>query len=148
VSTWIPDIISGFVDHTGAMERKVLNDAVAYLRSLAQLRGRNADWAETAGREGATAALAAFYRPCPFPAAPAQPAPRRHQSDRPDCAAQMDALPAPDGSKFQSWAARLADVMPTRAIRGCQWRPSVSIGGAPITLRMAGRAMGRRYVHL
>src|SRR5688572_25028603 len=79
------------------MERKVLNDAVAYLRSLAQLRGRNADWAETAVREGATAALAAFYRPCPFPAAPAQPALRRHQSDRPDGAAQMDALPAPDG---------------------------------------------------
>ena len=38
----------------GAMERKVLNDAVAYLRSLAQLRGRNAEWAEKAVREGAT----------------------------------------------------------------------------------------------
>jgi membrane-bound serine protease (ClpP class) len=37
-----------------AMERKVLNDAVAYLRSLAQLRGRNAEWAEKAVREGAT----------------------------------------------------------------------------------------------
>jgi membrane-bound serine protease (ClpP class) len=38
----------------GAMERKVLNDSVAYLRSLAQLRGRNAEWAEKAVREGAT----------------------------------------------------------------------------------------------
>jgi len=41
-------------DQPGAMERKVLNDAVAYLRSLAQLRGRNAEWAEKAVREGAT----------------------------------------------------------------------------------------------
>ena len=29
-----------------AMERKVLNDAVAYIRGLAELRGRNAEWAE------------------------------------------------------------------------------------------------------
>jgi len=42
-------------DDTGsastAMERKVINDAVAYIRSLAELRGRNADWAERAVRE-------------------------------------------------------------------------------------------------
>jgi membrane-bound serine protease (ClpP class) len=34
----------------GVMEKKVLNDMVAYARSLAQKRGRNTDWAERAVR--------------------------------------------------------------------------------------------------
>jgi membrane-bound serine protease (ClpP class) len=38
--------------HT-AMERKVLNDAVAYIRGLAKLRGRNEQWAEATVREAA-----------------------------------------------------------------------------------------------
>ena len=37
-----------------AEARKVLNDAIAYIRSLAQLRGRNAEWAEAAVRGAAT----------------------------------------------------------------------------------------------
>lgn len=37
-----------------AMQTKVVNDAVAYIRSLAEKRGRNADWAERAVREGAS----------------------------------------------------------------------------------------------
>ena len=37
-----------------AMERKVLNDAVAYIRGLAERHGRNAEWAERAVTEAAT----------------------------------------------------------------------------------------------
>ncbi|MFI2811628.1 MULTISPECIES: nodulation protein NfeD [Microbulbifer] len=37
-----------------AMERKVINDSVAYIRGLANRHGRNADWAEKAVRDAAT----------------------------------------------------------------------------------------------
>jgi len=43
-----PPIVPGNED---AMRNKVVNDAVAYIRSLADLHGRNADWAEEAVRE-------------------------------------------------------------------------------------------------
>jgi len=35
-----------------AMEKKIVNDASAYIRGLAELRGRNGEWAEEAVREG------------------------------------------------------------------------------------------------
>ncbi len=36
------------------MAKKMVNDAVAYIRGLAKMRGRNADWAEQAVREAAS----------------------------------------------------------------------------------------------
>lgn len=41
-------------DPGDAMTRKVINDSVAYIRGLAEKRGRNADWAELAVREAAS----------------------------------------------------------------------------------------------
>jgi membrane-bound serine protease (ClpP class) len=45
---------TGFPTPSTAMERKVVNDAVAYIRSLAELRDRNAEWAEKAVRGAAS----------------------------------------------------------------------------------------------
>ena len=40
---------------------RAINDAVAYIRALAEIRGRNADWGETAVRSGASDYL---VKPC------------------------------------------------------------------------------------
>lgn len=45
-------------DNADAMRKKIVNDAAAYIRSLAELRGRNAEWAEQAVREGVSLSAA------------------------------------------------------------------------------------------
>jgi membrane-bound serine protease (ClpP class) len=49
-----PDDAEGEDDAADPMDRKIINDAVSYIRALAERRGRNADWAETAVTEAAT----------------------------------------------------------------------------------------------
>ena len=45
-------------NNADAMRKKIVNDAAAYIRSLAELRGRNAEWAEQAVREGVSLSAA------------------------------------------------------------------------------------------
>ncbi|MDQ3266446.1 MAG: ATP-dependent Clp protease proteolytic subunit [Myxococcota bacterium] len=50
-----PVSAGGWQTPGGAMERKVLNDTVAFARMIAEQRGRNVEWAERAVTEAATA---------------------------------------------------------------------------------------------
>jgi len=49
-------------DPAGVMEKKVLNDTVAYARSIAQKRGRNVKWAENAVRNAVSNSYAEAFR--------------------------------------------------------------------------------------
>jgi membrane-bound serine protease (ClpP class) len=49
-------------DGPDAMTKKQINDAAAYIRGLAQLRGRNAEWAERAVREAVSLSAAEAAR--------------------------------------------------------------------------------------
>jgi membrane-bound serine protease (ClpP class) len=49
-------------DPSTVSARKSVNDAVAYIRSLAEMRGRNADWAEKAVREAETLTASAALK--------------------------------------------------------------------------------------
>lgn len=48
-----PVTIGGEMDSTSAMKNKITNDAVAQIKTLAEKRGRNAEWAEKAIRQAA-----------------------------------------------------------------------------------------------
>lgn len=45
-------------EHGDTLSKKMVNDAVAYIRGLAELRGRNAEWAELAVREAVSLSAA------------------------------------------------------------------------------------------
>ncbi len=51
VTEEVEDALPDDPDDLSSMEKKVINDAVSYIRGLAELRDRNADWAEKAVRE-------------------------------------------------------------------------------------------------
>ncbi len=53
-STQNQPAVSPSAQNKNPMERKAINDAVAYIQGLAELRGRNKEWAEKAVREAAS----------------------------------------------------------------------------------------------
>jgi membrane-bound serine protease (ClpP class) len=82
---------------TTAMERKVINDAVAYIRGLAELRGRNADWAEQAVRGAASLSATAALQ---------QKVIEVIARDVPDLLAQIDGREVKVGTRTVKLAAR------------------------------------------
>src|SRR5579871_5840336 len=93
------------------MERKVINDAVAYIRGLAELRGRNADWAEQAVRGAASLSATAAQQ---------QKVVDLLARDVPDLLAQLDGREIRVGAavrKLQTRSLAVAYVKPDWRIR-------------------------------
>ncbi len=87
------------------MERKVVNDAVAYIRSLAELRGRNAEWAEQAVRGAASlSATAALHQKVIDVIAP----------DIPNLLAQLDGREVKFGDRVVKLATRNLPIQPMK----------------------------------
>jgi membrane-bound serine protease (ClpP class) len=84
-----------------AMERKVVNDAVAYIRGLAELRGRNAEWAEQAVRGAASLSATAALQ---------QKVIEVIARDLPDLLAQVDGREVRVGEKTEKLATRALTV--------------------------------------
>jgi membrane-bound serine protease (ClpP class) len=84
-----------------AMERKVVNDAVAYIRGLAELRGRNAEWAEQAVRGAASLSATAALQ---------QKVIEVIARDLPDLLAQVDGREVRVGEKTGKLATRALTV--------------------------------------
>ncbi|MET0980633.1 MAG: nodulation protein NfeD [Telluria sp.] len=95
-----------------ASTRKQVNDAAAYLRSLAQLRGRNADWAERAVRESVSLSANEALQ---------QNVIEYVAADVPDLLAQLDGQAAIVLGQEKRFATRGAAVMPFAA----DWRTNV-----------------------
>ncbi|MFC5462822.1 NfeD family protein [Massilia niabensis] len=95
-----------------ALTRKQVNDAAAYLRSLAQLRGRNADWAERAVREAVSLSANEALQ---------QDVIEYVAADVPDLLAQLDGQAATVLGQEKRLATRGAAVNPFAA----DWRTNV-----------------------
>src|SRR3546814_3297865 len=120
ISNWSSDVCSSDLD---ASQAKARNDAIAYIRSLAELRGRNADWAEAAVQTAASLSANAARE---------QNAIDLVARDRADLLAQLDGRTVAIGGREAKLATRdltLADAPPNWRTRflGAITHPNVAL---------------------